>query len=137
MSIKITPPGPAADISGAGAASLTQHGVATGPAGNATITSIAAGNLVTGQRYQVDAYVYFNGTTASPADDDNVKLVANGLSRAIITIDGTPASIGRVVKVTAFTPPHDGVNAVAIQAIAAATGTAIYHATIIAIPLGD
>lgn len=122
-------------ILGPSGASLTNNGKQTGPTANLTIAQIAANQLAFGVQYQVTVSVYLNGTTASPADDDNFKVNVNGGPDVVIPIDGTAASIGRVVQVTVITPPVNGTNPITVSSVNAGTSTAIYHATITATPL--
>jgi hypothetical protein len=136
VGISIQAPGPAQE-SGVVGQSVTAHGSpSTGPAANAIITSIAAASLVAGQAYRVDVYYYLNGTTASPADDDNTRITYNGSNQAAIPWDGTPTSGGPPNLFTFTGGPADGTHAIIVSAIAAATATAIYHATIVATPIG-
>jgi hypothetical protein len=134
MSIKIVPPGPAS-LSGDAGASVSGHGVVTGPGVGANIVTIAAGNLVLGTSYQLDVYYYLNGTTASPADDDNIRIVFNGATVMILPWDGAITTGGPPLHASIVSPPSNGVGAIQVQAIGAATGTAIYHVTIVATPL--
>lgn len=136
MGIDIQPPGPETLI-GAGAASVNAHGVATGPAAAAALASIVVGSLQSGVRYQVTCIAFLNGTTASPADDDNIRVLFNGSTIMVVPVDGTAGNIGRVVQVSAVSAPSNGVNAIVAQAVGNATATAIYHVTLIATPLGD
>lgn len=115
--------------------SITNNGKQTGPAGNITIASIAAASLVAGTMYEVTAEVYLNGTTATPADDDNFKINVNGALVVVIPVDGTAGNNGRVVSATVISPAVNGTNPITVSTLTAATATAVYHATVIATPL--
>jgi hypothetical protein len=137
VSIEIQPPGPVGTLTGPGAVSLSSHGVAAAPLAGANITTIGAGAYQAGVRYQVDVYYYLNGTPASPADDDNLRLQVNNVTVAILPVNGAGAATGAPYRFTYSTAPLNGLNAIIVQAIGAATAGSIYHVTIVATPLGD
>jgi hypothetical protein len=120
------------------------YAMVTGPGAGATITSIngqgnrngAQGNIVPGAFYKVVVKVYVDGTTAA-IDDDNFSchgLGGVGVSGANSPVLACPAN-GQLqtYEFVAQAPnPVGGGVLWTVSAIAAGTGTAVYHAYIMA-----
>lgn len=136
MGLSIETPGPPA-LSGDSGASITAHGAVTGPASGATICSVPSTSTIAGVSYQVDVYAYIDGTAAQATDDDNMTVSVVGGTTFTIPVNGTAGGILPPYKFTYFTPPVSGTAAINVKAVAAATSTAVYHATIVATPVSD
>ena len=135
MGLTIEAPGPAID-SGQSGASVCGHGTATSPGAAASIASVAAASLTAGQVYKLDVYAYIDGTVAAATDDDNMRLVINGVTiGATLCINANTAD-QNPVSMTIVTPAVDGVHNITLQTIVAGTAGAVYHGTLIATPLG-
>jgi hypothetical protein len=115
-------------------------GPVTGPAASATLANItvAAAQAAGWQNgtwfyWTVDAFI--DGTATPATDDDNVKILVNGalLSRVSINGNGNAAAPMAVYEGNA---QWNGVNLpIQVEANAAGTGTAIYHATVSAVAI--
>lgn len=104
------------------------HGAVTGPAANgslASLTGLAAG------RYQVDVYAYLSGTVTA-ADADNVQLLVDGTQTDIVPVPPV-ASTGAAVKASFEHLTANGT--IALEAIGAAGGSAVYHVLLVAAKL--
>lgn len=112
--------------------SLTAYGKVTTPAALANIAVIS--QPAAGVQYVLDVYYYVNGTPASPADDDNMRILWNGNPLATLPVDGASGGI-MPPKFSITTPAANGANSCIVAAIGLATTGAIYHATIVATPL--
>lgn len=101
-------------------------GMLTGPAGLAQIC--ATGNL--SGLYYVTYTFYIDGAAVSTVDDDNILIRIGSVSNAVIVpSNGSVITYAFLDTVTAQ-PFIARVNA-------AATSTAVYHASIIAVPMGN
>lgn len=124
MGISIEPPGPG--VVPVPAASLSNYGKVTGPAASAviaTITSPPAGV------YTVTLYNELSGTVAA-ADQDNIKLLVDGVTITTLPLSAVIAS-GDVQPPLTITVKSSGTSIV-VEAVGAATGTAVYSSLIIA-----
>jgi hypothetical protein len=116
--------------------SISAQGQVADPSTNTIIASAPASDFTGGAQYSVTGSVYLDGTVTS-ADDDNMKLVANGVILAKLNVafnggaGGVMAPFGPVVFTAAATP-----TALSIEAAAAASGAdADYHAQLTATPV--
>lgn len=120
--------------SGAHGTTVTSTGVVTGPAAGATITSIPASSLPAGW-YDLYTVAHYGGTTAVAAERNNMQIQTPTTAIYVINIPGQAASNGYMIPTS---PPIrtflDGLTALSITAIGAGTGTAVYSASIIAVP---
>jgi hypothetical protein len=112
------------------AGSLTSQGQATDPGAGAVITHIPGASFAVNTTYIVTGSVYLDGTVTT-ADDDNMKLVFDGATVAVLNV---PAVAGVVVPFGPFTLPSGaGPSNMSIEAVAAASGAAaVYHAQLTA-----
>jgi hypothetical protein len=132
----VSVPGPGSGGLAPSGASLTAYGDITTPGAGASIATVTSTRLVAGTIYQVTVTYYYNGTPASPNDDDNMKVFVNGGGAIVLPINASvPAAAAEPVTTTFLTPPVNGTNAMAVEATNLATTGAIYHATIVATPM--
>ncbi len=108
-------------------------GAVTAPAANAVLANVTAlsnfPEINVGDWVTVTCTVYFDGTPASPNEDDNFAFKINGVQIAVLLIPGSvsasPVSYTFVVQVTTLAQVADivcGANA--------GTAGATYHAQI-------
>jgi hypothetical protein len=122
--------GPVSSTTGNGA-TVSNAGSATDPSANTVITQIAAGSFTGNTKYTVTGLTYLDGTVTA-ADDDNMRIVANGGTLALIStgFGGGPYPFGPIYFTTAASP-----TALQVEARVAASGaSAVYHASIDATP---
>jgi hypothetical protein len=103
--------------------STTAEGTITSPGANATFVTVAAppaGN------YQMYVTLTLAGTVAQGVDNNNIKIVANGATFAILdnSIQATEQTFGPF-QITA-----NGANTIVLQTIGAGTAGSIYSGTI-------
>lgn len=110
--------------------SVGAKGSVTGPAGGTIIASISSANLVVGQTYQVDVYVYLDGTIVAGTDDDNMAFRFGGTTISPLVVPGgvdVPVKSTYIVTVVSA-------NTLNVIAVGAASASAVYHAQIVATP---
>lgn len=135
MGLTIEPPGPAI-TSGAAGVSISNHGAITSATAGQAIATIAAASLTAGVQYLIDVYAYADGTLVAATDDDNMRVEFNGASLGTIPFNADTADASPYKFTIPVSPAANGTNSLQIQAIAAATTGAVYHATVVATPLG-
>ena len=107
------------------------QGKTTSPGAGATIAVITAANLAANTTYVVTGSIYVDGTLAPATDDDNMKMLAAGISSTLnVSADVEAPSQFGPFYVT-FGPAPSNIS---IQAIAAGTASSVYHAEIYANP---
>lgn len=114
--------------------SISSQGAQTSPTAGKGITSMAVANLVPGQQYRLDVYYFVDGTSASPADDNNMKIFMNGGGFGVLPWNGS-GSDAQPVHFTLPVSPEVTDTPISIEAIGAATAGAIYNATLVATPI--
>lgn len=108
--------------------SVSAYGTATGPIAAAAISTIAAGSLPAGY-YKIQVGVRIDGTLAT-ADRDNFIIKAGATTiRQILCSD--VADSGNIINVEMYRT-LDGSTALTVNALGAATATAVMSATITA-----
>lgn len=113
---------------------VSAHGSVAAPGAGANIANIPVATLVgagfvAGDIIKATAYVYTDGTVAAATDDDNIRLVHNGLGTVeTIAFNSSPSAPAQEQSVTLA--PWNGINAIGLQAIAAATAGSVYHGTL-------
>lgn len=108
---------------------LSAFGLSTGPVANAIIATITAPRA---GYYQLDAMYYISGTGAA-VDSDNVGVYYGGtLLAVVLQSQNFNGAFPRRMYVQT-----DGATDLTLRAIAGATGTAIYHASILATLIGS
>jgi hypothetical protein len=112
---------------------LDAQGQATAPASGqsiATLTDPPAGT------YQVSVIVYIDGTPVTATDDDNFKLIIIGGSTVgHLLCPAQSSGVPVLASSGPYTMTVTGSQNIAIQAAAAASADAVYHAQIIATPV--
>jgi hypothetical protein len=106
--------------------SQTAVGATTAPTAGQGIATIASANLPAGT-YEVSGSVYLDGTV-TPADGDNFKLNINSTHLL------APATSVVATPFGPFFMTLNGAQALVVQANAAGSAAAVYHASITAIP---
>lgn len=117
-------------------ASLFAFGTATGPAGGGAIVSIP--NVPPGL-YHAEVAAYLSGTVAA-ADTDNIRLQVPKADGSGGQQNGPTLPLIGVVNVT---PPLEEIGrvqvaalgTVSVNAVGAATGTAVYHVLLVLDPV--
>jgi len=105
----------------------------TGPGAGATVATITPGSGL----HDVEIWISINGTAVVAADSNNMKASFGSTALAAFmpyasTTSGTTNAAGPY-RYRVF---GDGVTALTVQAVAAATGTAVYSAHIVATRVG-
>lgn len=124
MGIEITPP--AAGVTLPPQASLTAFASITAPGAGGALGTVVAPPAGT---YKARVYVSLTGTLTA-AEVNNVKLLANGATVAILAIAGAAAA-GQVQPPFELDFTANGVNNVVVQAIAGGGVAAVYSVTLI------
>ncbi len=105
--------------------SVTQsnHAAVTGPAANAALAGLTG---LTPGRYAIDVYAYISGT-ATAAEADNVQLLVDAAQTDVIAV--APVANGPAVKQSFEHLTTTG--AIALEAVANAGGSAVYHTLLV------
>ena len=135
MGLTIEAPGPAIASGGAGA-SITAHGAATSPGAAGLVAQILFSKLTAGVQYAIDVYAYADGTLVAGTDDDNMQVFFNGSQIAVIPYNADTTNASPYKFTIPVSAPANGTNSLNVESIVAATTGAVYHATIVATPLG-
>jgi hypothetical protein len=128
MGIEIIPPGPSDPT--APAASVINQGAVTAPAANTVIVAVTP--TVPGV-YQVVASFAFEGTVTT-ADEDNIKLVVNSVTKSFLTAPPAASPGGGLIQYTLNIAWTTGT--IALRSINAGSVAAIYSGTIVATQVG-
>jgi hypothetical protein len=128
MGISVEPPGPADPV--APAASVINFGSVTTPGAGGLIVAVTP--TVPGV-YQVQIEFTLGGTV-SASDLNNIKLLVNGSTKAILGLPAVVASGGSEVSYTLNIAWTAG--SIAIEAVALATTGAIYTCNLIVTQIG-